>query len=90
MLKIKDDVDLKELEKFGFKHENTKGIGIILERYCYYDDCDQTIFIYVNDRIIVGEDISGSYFLGATIDNALDVIYDLIKANLVEKIEDDE
>lgn len=89
MLKIKDDVDLKELENFGFKHENTK--GIILERYCYYDDnCDQTIFICVNDRIIIGEDISGSYFLGAIIDNALDVIYDLIKADMVEKVEDDE
>lgn len=86
MIKIRDDVDLKELEKFGFKHENTK--GIISERYCYYDDCDQTIFVSVNDRIIAGEDISGSYCFGAIVDNALDVIYDLFQADMIEKVEE--
>lgn len=86
MLKIRNDVDLKELEKFGFEHENTK--GIISERYCYYDDYEQTIFVCVNDRTIAGEDISGSYSFGAIVDNALDVIYDLFLADMVEKVEE--
>ena len=33
MLKIKDDVDLKELEKFGFEIENSWGIPIYEKWY---------------------------------------------------------
>lgn len=74
MLKIKDNVDLKELKKFGF---------LEAEQYYYYPtvDCvielrfwkeDKTLYISVNDYEDVIEDI--------------DTLYDLIQAGLVEKI----
>ena len=85
MLKIKDNVDLKELEKFGFEYE--KEHSIYSERYIYTNERDtQRIEVIVNDREICVEDISGNYFLGAIVDEALTVLYDLIKADLVEKI----
>ena len=41
MLKLKDNLDLKELEKFDFSEyeENTKidGTPILYEKYCYKD-----------------------------------------------------
>lgn len=84
MLKIKDNVDLKELEKYGFVFE--KAHGLINERYVYYDEDEQTVEIATNDKTIFVEDISGSYTFGAIVDNALSVLYDLIKADLVEKV----
>lgn len=77
MLKIKDSVDLKELEKFGFKEDYylegkptrlTKNFTTIE----LYDD----IYDKWNTRKIY---VSGSAYL--------DEIYDLIKADLVEKVE---
>jgi hypothetical protein len=49
MLKIKDDVDLKELEKFGFEYEEEDG-----EKYwCkYLPDNQHKLFIYEDDRKI--------------------------------------
>ena len=55
MLKIKDNVDVKELEKFGFKP----------------DEYDLFYGFY--------QTYNGKSY---------DVLYDLIKANLVEKVED--
>ncbi len=85
MLKIKDNVDLKELEKFGFKFE--KEHGLFSDRYIIYFDCDQTIQISKSNRKIYTEDISGSYSFGAIVDEALTILYDLIQAGLVEKID---
>lgn len=72
MLKIKDNVDLKELEKYGFKiidNNNFKSI--------HYK---QAFFITPNtDKIIVPERIIAG--------NDLDVMYDLITSDLVEKVE---
>lgn len=83
MLKIKDNVDLKELEKFkfiGITHQN--GFTYI-NTYCYCNDLHKTtIFIDVNLRIIeITTDFDSE---------DLDVIYDLIKADLVEKEVEDE
>lgn len=78
MLKIRDDVDLKELEKFDFK-EKTRWYEKIIEYkwndklYIYVDKDDKNIQISTYD----GYD--------AYLDNTL---YDLIKADLVEKIDD--
>ena len=77
MLKIKDNVDLKELEKFGFKEINY---------------VDMKIYKYENDygNIIIGQD-KIIHLNHITINNTslLDLLYDLIKADLVEKMENE-
>lgn len=75
MLKIKDNVDLKELEKYGFEYE--KGI-IIKEQGAY---CKYATSIDIVDRTIRPYYAGFSYY-------DYEIIYDLIKADLVEKIED--
>lgn len=73
MLKIKDNTDLKELEKYGFKEEK---ICMSKDLYKGYEH----INIYQDDRQI---DIS----LDGWETNNLDILYDLIKDDLVEKVE---
>ena len=98
MLKIKDNVDLEELEKFGFikcgdsietyfkaeKSNNWEQFesGIIVNPV--NKECQKEIVYYTNsitDGIELDED---SLQLVST----LDTLYDLIKADLVEKVED--
>ena len=84
MLKIKDDVDLKELKKFGFEfyYESIGPFAVndykkhewIIYRY-------ECIFIDGKTREI-GHCDCEEY------DYELAVLYDLIKADLVEKVED--
>ena len=90
MLKIKDNVDLKELEKFGFELNDIYGW-----RYEYKNSEN----IINNDNPILApyKDIN----VVCLVDNNLyihcnthlvkipDIIYDLIKADLVEKVGDD-
>ena len=87
MLKIKDNVDLKELEKFGMKYNGGSE--------CYVDDYVYSyLIIYTTDKnkeIIV--DISPASFgdikgRKKIYDNAMSILYDLIKADLVEKVND--
>lgn len=84
MLKIKDNVDLKELEKYGFKKEPEKSY--------YYKSCSEgELFIWITrgekykPRHIYFE--SENYTMILT---ELDELYNLIKADLVEKVESDE
>ena len=71
MLKIKDDVDLKELEKFGFVFIN--------DEYVFYNDYRiDVVKIDIETREIIS--------LGDKKGNI--VLYDLIKTDLVEKVED--
>lgn len=84
MLKIRDNVDLDELEKFGFEYDED------INQYFYYGftraDCNSEIRMYVDkkDRIITtGFDV---YVHEGKIH---DKIYDLIQAGLVEKVEKD-
>lgn len=71
MLKIKNNVDLKELEKFGFKDD----IGFLqkdMNYITYYINKDIRaieMWIFENEEVVL--------------DNTL---YDLIKAGLVEKV----
>lgn len=79
MLKIKDNVDLKELEKFGFELSN--GVQYIKKRYID-EILAYLIYItpthhYIQIRIYDAGIIAGS--LQAT-------LYDLIKADLVERV----
>lgn len=72
MLKIKDDVDLKELEKFGFVDNNC---------YCtLYGDYADLFVDKEGGRIFIEEDTC-SYEKT----DVLDVLFDLIQAGLVEK-----
>lgn len=84
MLKIRDNVDLKELEKFGFKYLSYNNSYMI---HLGEDRRGAFCTLYIEDRILyidfAGDDngYSGNDILN-------DVIYDLIKADLVEKVED--
>ena len=75
MLKIKDNVDLKELEKFGFEKANEPNKHVIyIKKYShnliyFYDDKEMYFEIDEYDEDIVN------------------VLYDLIKADLVEKVD---
>lgn len=81
MLKIKDNVDLKELEKFGFELNQT------FKYYEYgYDKYDVSIYILILDRVL---HCSTPYDYNTDdTDSHLDILYDLIKADLVEKVEE--
>ena len=76
MLRIKSDVDLKELEKFGFKKENFQYVintckNKMTELDGYAVDLDT--------RQIINYAVSNV---------TLNTLYDLITAGLVEKIEE--
>lgn len=76
MLKIRDDIDLKELEKYGFN----KIRGYISNKYYAY--LKGSLRINLDSRYL---QINDAHFC----EYDLDVVYDLIKANLVEKVESD-
>lgn len=89
MLKIKDNVDLKELEKFGFEYRinNHKEQWVIIE-HCkpkpypkWHDSGERTnlaiMSVYKVDRIL-------THLSHKNIDN---ILFDLIQADLVEKVE---
>ena len=75
MLKIKDTVDLKELEKFGFK----RGIYYYEINICKNKKTEFDGFgVDKDSRIIINY---------ASSNNVLDILYNLIQAGLVEKVE---
>ena len=77
MLKIKDNVDLKELEKFGFN----KGDN------CYECrlDCEFICEVLAN-RCIDIDYCDYEYYEYTNWVNNLDVLFDLIQAGFVEKV----
>ena len=93
MLKIKDNVDLKELEKFGFKPKYDEDTGKIkayekIKKEEEYMGLSVTIETTKSKiRIFRKTDIEwrinpySEYF-------DVDTVYDLIKADLVEKASD--
>ena len=84
MLKIRDNMDLKELEKYGFKY--SKYYLGYTKTICYGRRGQQFDLIIYDDRILSG------YAEGADGDGSDgiidDTIYDLIKADLVVKVEE--
>ena len=84
MLKIKDNVDLKELEKFGFIKVRKGMTDFVPEVKYWYTlnnseyDC---ITVFKDKHIFFGIDCYGKTH---------DIIYDLIKADLVEKVDENE
>ena len=87
MLKIKDNVDLKELEKFGFEINFVTGVYKKELKSSYMDN--YYIEVQKSRRIIIETRIKDEYIrnLKSTNTDELDVIYDLIQAGLVEKVE---
>lgn len=81
MLKIKDNVDLEELKKFGlerFKDHNTD----VLRSDCNSSDI---LFINTNTRYIYCEDTSNFNICES---GSLECLFDIIQAGLVEKVDD--
>lgn len=81
MLKIKDNVDLKELEKYGFIH-----LDEMPETYTYHipSKFGQLKDLHINKYGYMAFEIYGHY-AGFDIP---EIIYDLIKDGLVEKVDD--
>ena len=75
MLKIKDNVSLKELENFNmeFKHD-------------YYTEKDCYV-LYVNSSVRLSINIHTRQIRPSTCKEAFDLLFDLIQAGLVEKVE---
>ena len=78
MLKIKNNVDLKELEKFGFRSDNDREYQLTIEKNnittIVVVDYERAMYIQSNGYVV----------------QDLDILYDLIIANLVEKVEEEE
>lgn len=92
MLKIRDDVDLKELEKFGFKHiindTYSKRMNNSDERYetsilvnPLNKETKNHLVYYINNDEEIGN-IEEDYI---DLTGELDTVYDLIQANLIVK-----
>lgn len=77
MLKIKDNVDLKELEKFEFTYYGDKNSSYY--GCCIYSTTEFTIFINNARRITLSPSSIRTIL-------EIDIIYDLIKADLIEKV----
>ncbi len=86
MLKIRDDVDLKELEKFGFEKLENGPRG---HKYIYfrYDKYGRELYnLYINKDNYIRFRSPDSVIIAGSMQTLL---YDLIKADLVEKVGDD-
>ena len=81
MLKIKDNVDLKELEKFGFRLTGTLSYAVRCGDVTVM--CTTTLENKCKELYLFRESKS-AYIDGKD----LNILYDLIKADLVEKVEE--
>lgn len=78
MLKIKSDIDLKELEKYGLYKTET---------YFGFVYTDKNIGVYIEEKY--NRKIDTWDYPGCTdLDEYNDILYDLIKDGLVEKVEE--
>ena len=75
MLKIKDNVDLKELEKYGFIFVDRADLW-----YTYYFNQENNMKVDYSDREL-------DFYNCGLGDNIVNTLYDLIKADLVEKVD---
>jgi len=83
MLKIKDNVDLKELEKFGFKKCSNSG-EYVLHFAHYVDGKIYSYIVITKTRRITCLD----YVAIEHHQQAVEVLFDLIQAGLVKKVEE--
>ena len=83
MLKIKDNVDLKELEKFGFKY-GTRDKFLYKTRRA---GCEYIIYIDLLPCHNNNNEIKFDFHDRNIPGKIINTLYDLIKADLVEKVE---
>ena len=74
MLKIKDNVDLKKLEKFGLQYQQV-GMDYAYAKYMVKGQYIEHVIVWLDREIQVNAI------------KILDTLYDLIKADLVEKLD---
>ena len=91
MLKIKDNVDLKELEKFGFRYDDEFGVGTYVKSKWYEEEVNNPTYgkfiLSLLEQISILEknrEIFDSFNSQVKID--CDTLFDLIQAGLVEKV----
>lgn len=92
MLKIKDNIDLKELEKFGFYTELVDD-DFYLWHFLgdSYPDCEPIYECRVVIKNAEKYDLEErAIYIGDYSYGIPNVIYDLIKADMVEKVVEDE
>lgn len=85
MLKIKDNVDLKVLEKFGFRKEKHGDYCKSLVVKSQFASRTTTVSIMADNTTHIGRIgyvVNGPY----CIDIELELLFDLIQAGLVEKV----
>ena len=91
-LRIKKDIDLKELEKFGFDSYILKNIGSKyhnVREYLYFDkSIGWYLIIFESDRLIQIQKDELNYKDSPYSNLFVEKLYDLIKANMVEKVEE--
>ena len=103
MLRIKNNVDLKELEKFGFKLDKygdyIKMKDITIPCYCYgcengntnhsKEECVRGLYVNTKNLLIDRASYGGenSYWYNEMQSSEYNTLYDLIKADMVEKVE---
>lgn len=81
MLKIRDDVDLKELEKFGFEYRENKK----LPYNSVYEWNDMLQVKGSNEQIYIRAFDRRGLAVNSDCGIAMEKLYDLIKADLVVK-----
>lgn len=86
MLKIKDSVDFKKLEEYGFEIK-VYDYGLMYATYDTETDMKTQIIYYVNeDDRELSIEVEEKEYYGDLCD--LDILYDLIKADMVVKVEE--
>ena len=83
MLKIKDEVDLKELERFGFKYTEDKKLPL----NSTFNWNDMLEVKGNKEQIYIRAFNKREITVYSTCGIVLDKLYDLIQAGLVEKVE---
>lgn len=87
MLKIRDEIDLKELEKFGFKKVSPSWYSLDI-RNNTEEEIGFGVSLFAEPRCIeIGYSTKGGQYGMASYTYDLDVLFDLIQAGLVEKVE---
>ena len=87
-LRIKDSVDLNVLEKYGFVNDEIYGRKVKVKKMMTKEKWNAEI---VEIDLITGQlqiFVDDEYYENYTNSDTLDFIYDLIKADLVVKVEE--